>query len=70
MDSNIHTVPEIFSFLLQTLETYVLHSNARRSWSTSVLVLKKIILPTHKQFFSGPDQDGKLFVTCKPDGDI
>jgi len=70
MESNIHTVPEIFSFILQILETYVLHSSARGSRSTSVLVLKKIILPTHKHFFSGPDQGGKLYVTCKPDGDI
>jgi len=59
MDSNIHTVPEIFSYVLQILETYVLHSSARGSWSTSVLVLKKIILLTHKHFFSGPNQGGK-----------
>lgn len=70
MDSNIHTVPEIFSFILQIPETYILHSSARGSRSTSVLVLKKIILPTDKHFFSGPDQGGKVFVTCKPDGDI
>ena len=70
MDSNTHTVPEIFSFILQILETYILHFSVRGSWSTSVLVMKKIILLTHKHFFSGPDQGEKVYVTCKPDRDI